>query len=239
MQSCSTALVKFVLFVFNVLFAISGLAILITGSVVLSQMNDFNYFLDQNATGPPIVLIVTGLLIFVIASIGCIGVIRESPKLLLTFALLLGIVFIMELAAGIAACFYRADMNNRLRSALEDSMRQSDKTDLDAWNHIQSEMMCCGIDNPSDWRRLSLNKTLPASCCRPPYIDEKVGHCFDSLALGKDKYFQDGCLNKLEMHISGNVMTLMIVGVCIAFLQILGIILAVYLASTVRYERQR
>ncbi|KAI9576673.1 hypothetical protein GQX74_010655 [Glossina fuscipes] len=32
----------------------------------------------------------------------------------------------------------RADMNNRLRSALEDSMRQSDKTDLDAWNHIQS-----------------------------------------------------------------------------------------------------
>uniref|UniRef100_A0A1B0B5X7 Macro domain-containing protein n=1 Tax=Glossina palpalis gambiensis TaxID=67801 RepID=A0A1B0B5X7_9MUSC len=32
----------------------------------------------------------------------------------------------------------RADMNNRLRSALEDSMRQSDKADLDAWNHIQS-----------------------------------------------------------------------------------------------------
>uniref|UniRef100_A0A1B0ACK9 Tetraspanin n=1 Tax=Glossina pallidipes TaxID=7398 RepID=A0A1B0ACK9_GLOPL len=118
-------------------------------------------------------------------------------------------------------------------------MRQSDKTDRDAWNHIQSEMMCCGVDNPSDWRRLSLNKTLPASCCRPPYIEEKVGHCFDSPALGKDKHFQDGCLNKLEMHVSGNVMTLMIVGVCVAFLQILGIILAVYLASTVRYERQR
>uniref|UniRef100_A0A1A9WP44 Uncharacterized protein n=1 Tax=Glossina brevipalpis TaxID=37001 RepID=A0A1A9WP44_9MUSC len=81
-------------------------------------------------------------------------------------------------------------MNHRLRGALEDSMKQSDKTDLEAWNHIQSEMMCCGIDDPTDWRRLSLNKTLPSSCCRPQYIDERVGHCFDSVAWGKDKYFQ-------------------------------------------------
>lgn len=64
-------------------FQISGLGILIAGAVVLADVNEFNHFIEGKVTAPPIVLIVTGLIIFVIASLGCFGAIKESPTLLL------------------------------------------------------------------------------------------------------------------------------------------------------------
>lgn len=58
------------------------MGLLISGIVVLNDVTDFNHFLDGRITAPPIVLIVTGLLIFVIAFLGCYGALKESPKLL-------------------------------------------------------------------------------------------------------------------------------------------------------------
>lgn len=62
---------------------ISGLGILIAGIVVLNDVDDFSHFLDGRITAPPIILIVTGLLIFLIAFLGCYGALKESPKLLM------------------------------------------------------------------------------------------------------------------------------------------------------------
>lgn len=53
------------------------------GAVVLADINEFNHFIQSNVTAPPIVLIVTGTIIFFIASLGCLGAIKESPKLLI------------------------------------------------------------------------------------------------------------------------------------------------------------
>ncbi len=61
---------------------VSGLAIFITGSIVLSDINEFNHFLDGRVTASPIVLIVTGAIILLIASLGCYGAIRESPSMM-------------------------------------------------------------------------------------------------------------------------------------------------------------
>lgn len=65
------------------IFQISGLGILIAGIVVLNDVMDFNHFLDGRLAAPPVILIVTGLLIFVIAFLGCYGALKESPKLLM------------------------------------------------------------------------------------------------------------------------------------------------------------
>lgn len=71
------------LFIYSANFQISGLGILIAGIVVLNDVTDFNHFLDGRLTAPPIILIVTGLLVFIIAFLGCYGALKESPKLLL------------------------------------------------------------------------------------------------------------------------------------------------------------
>ncbi|XP_037806608.1 23 kDa integral membrane protein [Lucilia sericata] len=239
MRSCGMSLIKYILFAFNIVFAISGLGILIAGSVVLADVNEFNHFIEGKVTAPPIVLIVTGLIIFLIASLGCFGAIKESPTLLLAYALLLAIIFIIELAVGIAASVFKNDLEMMIKNSLQDSIKRSNQEDTMAWDNIQRKLMCCGVDNPSDWRTMSANKTLPPSCCRPQYIEQNVGHCTESPALGKDKYYQEGCVGKLKERIEKNAIILIGVGIGIAFIQILGIILACYLASTIRHERNK
>ena len=102
----------------------------------------------------------------------------------------MAIIFIVELAVGIAASVFKGDLEMMVKNSLQDSIKRSNTDDTMAWDNIQSKLMCCGVDNPSDWRTMSANKTLPASCCRPQYIEEKIGHCRESPALGKDKYYQ-------------------------------------------------
>lgn len=125
---------------------ISGLGILIAGIVVLNDVDDFSHFLDGRITAPPIMLIVTGLLIFVIAFLGCYGAIKESPKLLMIvscslnfkfhftqttffnqFAVLLGIIFIVEIAVGIAAITFKNDLRDILNHQLHKSMNRQSK----------------------------------------------------------------------------------------------------------------
>lgn len=104
--------------------------------------------------------------------------------------MLLALVFIAELAVGIAGCVFKSDLEMMVRDSLQNTMKRSNGEDLMAWNHIQRKLMCCGVEYPSDWRTISRDKSLPPSCCRPQYIDENVGHCTESLALGRDKYYQ-------------------------------------------------
>ena len=139
-----------------------------------------------------------------------------------------------------------------------DSIKRSNDDDLKAWDNIQMKLMCCGVDNPADWREMSRDKTLRASCCRPELIDKAVGNCADAAPSGRDKYFQvrnsfedqiilsfalifffqqDGCVGKLRERIDKNAVILIGVGLGIAFIQILGIVLALYLASKIRHER--
>lgn len=91
---------------------------------------------------------------------------------------------------GIAASVFKSDLETMIKKSLQDSIQRSNTEDMRAWDNIQQKLMCCGVENPTDWRALSANKTLPPSCCRPQYIEESVGHCTESAALGKDKYFQ-------------------------------------------------
>lgn len=65
-------------------FQISGIGLIIAGSVVLSEVNEYGHFLEGKILAPPVVLIVAGCIIFLVASLGCYGAIRESYMLLVS-----------------------------------------------------------------------------------------------------------------------------------------------------------
>lgn len=54
------------------LWQVSGLGILIAGILVLIDVNEYDHFLEGKIQAPPIILIVTGALIFFIAFIGLV-----------------------------------------------------------------------------------------------------------------------------------------------------------------------
>jgi hypothetical protein len=63
-------------------FQLSGLGLIIAGGTVLADVGEFSHFIEGRVFAPPIVLIVAGVLIFLVASLGCYGAFRESPPLL-------------------------------------------------------------------------------------------------------------------------------------------------------------
>lgn len=150
--------------------------------------------------------------------------------------MLLAIIFIVEMAVGIAASVFKKDLESMVKNSLLETIKRSNSDDIMAWDNVQQKLHCCGVDTPADWRALSLNQTLPASCCNPRFMEADAVHCRDSPALGKDKYFQDGCVVKLKERIDKNAIILIGVGIGIAFIQILGIVLACYLASAIRRQ---
>lgn len=62
---------------------LSGLAIIIVGALVLSDVAELRQFLEGRIIAPPIILIITGTVVFVIAFLGCYGAIKENYLMLI------------------------------------------------------------------------------------------------------------------------------------------------------------
>lgn len=52
------------------------------GSIILTDLREFGHFVEGKVYAPPLILVVTGIIIFLIAALGCFGAIKESPVLL-------------------------------------------------------------------------------------------------------------------------------------------------------------
>jgi len=86
---------------------------LIAGALTYANIDKSNYFMEEvsekvNFTASPIALMVVGSIIFVIAFFGCCGAIRESNCMIITFAVLLLAILIMEIAIRIVV-FVRSE----------------------------------------------------------------------------------------------------------------------------------
>lgn len=102
----------------------------------------------------------------------------------------MGVVFIVELAVGIAACLFKADLDDLLQKSLKKTIERSSPDDLVAWDNAQRKLMCCGVTGPADWADFSRERSIRPSCCRPNQIDETTNDCSRSQAFYNDKYYQ-------------------------------------------------
>ncbi|KAJ8913828.1 hypothetical protein NQ315_003737 [Exocentrus adspersus] len=236
MITCELRLIKYILFIFNLIFAISGIGLIIAGSLVLSNVEEFSHFMESKVLAPPVVLIVVGVIVFLVASLGCYGAIRESYYLLMAYALCLLIIFIIEFAVGIAAASYKGEfqLSLALRNAMNSSLKKYDTSKLDkiAWDNVQRKLECCGVDGPNDWIR------RPSSCChalRENAPDPSPENCRNAKP-GDDYLYNYGCFPELEMKAARASKAITGVGIGVAFIQIIGIILACWLASAVKHK---
>uniref|UniRef100_A0A3Q0S2F0 Tetraspanin n=1 Tax=Amphilophus citrinellus TaxID=61819 RepID=A0A3Q0S2F0_AMPCI len=70
--------VKYLLFIFNFIFWICGLALVVLGIVVQVSLHNTYKINDPSASGAPIILIGVGLVIFFISFFGCCGAFKEN-----------------------------------------------------------------------------------------------------------------------------------------------------------------
>lgn len=239
----SANLVKYLLFLFNFLFVITGIAIMAIGLTVQGAYHNFREILDPQFFSVPTFLIVIGSFIFVIALFGCCGAYKENYCMTLTFSILLVFIFILELAAGISGYVLRNDSYNLVKSTLHSSMaKYGGKTSQEItfiWDEIQVDFDCCGVDSSKDWaipQNPLFNETfLPMSCCRA--VTGAIGtvKCIDP--DHEETLRKTGCVTSFGNFIKSHAVSLGAAGIAIAVIQFFGILFACYLSKQIKMQQ--
>ncbi|XP_031848239.1 CD63 antigen [Nomia melanderi] len=223
--------VKYLLFVFNLLFVITGVILLSSGVVIRGVYQGYQQFLDNKFLSVPSFLIAIGAIIFFIAFFGCCGAVRENYCMIITFTSLLVLVFILELAGGISGYVLRARASTIIKHRMNDMMvAYPNNTEVsEVWDEMQRKFNCCGTDSPFDWK--DIISPLPPSCCLP---EEGKHTDTTNCTLTSPTLHHNGCYQSLLSLIASHALQLGGIGIGIAIVQAIGIWFSSYLARSIK-----
>ncbi|XP_031561332.1 CD151 antigen-like isoform X2 [Actinia tenebrosa] len=175
-------------------------------------------------------MIAAGLLVVFVCIVGCVAVIKENRFILVSYIIMLVLIFILELATGVVAFIYRSEISDELLKGIRGKMNEYELSDdvTAAIDKLQMEYHCCGDIGAESWNSTSWkrerrgNNTVPDSCCKT-----YSKHC--GLRDHPSNINKEGCLTMLETFFKEQYSILAGVGVGIGLCQLFGIITAIVL----------
>ncbi|XP_072841725.1 tetraspanin-4 isoform X2 [Pogona vitticeps] len=190
--------IKYLMFVFNLLFWLGGCGILGVGIwLAVTQGN----FATLSSSFPSLsaanLLIITGTFVMIIGFVGCIGAIKENKCLLLSIDKYAQ----RDLKKGLH--LYGTDGNIGLTNA---------------WSIIQTDFRCCGVSNYTDWFEVYNTTRVPDSCCLE--FSENCG------LHSPGTWWKAPCYETVKIWLQENLLAVGIFGLCTALVQILGLTFA-------------
>ncbi|XP_014906992.1 CD63 antigen [Poecilia latipinna] len=225
--------VKYVLFFFNFISLLCGLALIVVGIVVQVSVHKSFQIVDASASAGPILLIVVGLLTFFVAFFGCCGAWKENHCMVATFSFFLSLVVIAEIAAVVLGYVYRDKVKTMIEKNLSDMIKnyKSGSQELkETVDKFQTTLKCCGDQNSTDWQNYGDDgKTVPDSCC----IEVKLG-CGNGTMTNSTVVYQQGCRDIMVKMLKKDAQWLIIAAIIVAVLQLLGIVFACLLMRGIR-----
>lgn len=230
------SLARFFLFGFNFVFVLTGIALIGMGAYIQIEMTQYIDFIGDQYLNTGVVLIIVGVIIFGIAFLGCCGAMKHNACMLLTFATLLSVIFIAEVALVIVCYVFKDDaepyIEKNMKKTMDNYQKQGNEGVAEVWDILQSEYRCCGISAAADWTGKGepafTSGQTPDSCCDLPDVEEGCGK------LPSNPKYKQGCLVKFVGDIKGNVPIVAGVGVGIALIQIIGVITACVIGKKVK-----
>ncbi|XP_029008429.1 CD151 antigen isoform X2 [Betta splendens] len=228
-KTCGVICLKYLLFIFNILFWLAGGAVLAVGVWTLVEKSDYISLLNSSVySASAYVLIAAGLIVVATGVIGCCATLKEMKSLLIVYLILLLCIFLLEIIAGVLAYIQYKELNEELRQNLKVTMQQKyhqpgEESVTHAVDKLQQEFKCCGSNHSSDWtesvwiQAADHARLVPDSCCKTP--SELCGQRDHPSNIYK---VEGGCIMKLEHFILSQLYILGAVGIGIAFLQLVG-----------------
>ncbi|XP_071989237.1 leukocyte surface antigen CD53 [Engystomops pustulosus] len=206
-------LLKYMLFVFNLLFWATGCAIIAIGIYFVVHNVYGTLFPHSPSMTVGNVLILFGCVIMVFGFLGCMGAIKENKCLLLTFFILLLLILLIEVVLAIVLFVYEKEIDPYVTKQLAISFEdhKPNKNNSTLWDDLQRSFKCCGINGSSDWK-----DDIPKSCC-----DEDV--------CSKANAFKEGCSAFFRSWFEKNFLYVGIATICISIIEVLGMSFALTL----------
>jgi hypothetical protein len=104
------------------------------------------------------------------------------------------------------------------------------------WDKTQDLLDCCGSMSYTDWEKNSVfanTSSVPDSCCK----DHKENCGKGALAESNPvNIYHEGCADQMIAWANRNIVIIGVVALVLAFIQIVGIIIACCLAAAIRKD---
>lgn len=252
-------LVKYILFVVNLAIFVLGCTVFGVGVWVFLDKPSFlvlfhevdSGFIELYATDAYIIIVVS-LLLIIVAFFGCCGSIKENRCMLGTYFVFILAAFIL---VAVAVVFnYSRDLKTSLKTPLEDALKKYDDQSTEdtpmfaykeAWNEVQKEMKCCGVNNVTDWidvKSFPKGMNKPAGCCMWEKNGKdisgnssKVETCRKSRdSVKSTMYYFDGCYTQIIKLIDANQNVVLYVTIGILGLLFLNLLFSFAMCTMVQ-----
>jgi len=209
--------------------------------------------------------LIAGLVLGLMAFLGCCGAITASKCLLGFFLSLLMLLTAGQLASAALLYLQEISIEPLLRAGVEETVKEKYHVNNTAtrlyWDHLQQGLECCGSAGPLDWvlsvhngytlntkeigiggpASLSLPFTIPPSCCRDTSDPLCSGTLLPRLRNSPDPaiYFTDGCLDKISSLLNDSVVLIASAGIGLLLLELLGLLAGCWLCCPSRRPFQK
>ena len=247
-MGCGTTCVKHFFFAFNFIFWLLGLGVAGIGIYSRVQNDSWKNILDTDAivTGANL-LIISGCLVAIIGFLGCCGAVKKYQCMLITYAVVVLLIFLLEIGTGVYTYVKRGTLQGKLEQGLKEGIMKeygkdnlADKGLTKAIDWFQKNVECCGFDGPDDWmtsywhnQTMAKNSTdVPTSCC-----NNQKSSC--NATIGSPDIFHQGCIAQGELLVKDNVAIIGGVGIGVAVIQLFGVVLAICLNKAFSEEKRR
>lgn len=161
------------------------------------------------------IAIFTGFAFFVTCLFGIFAALKRSRGLMLTYIIVMFIIFIFECASAITAVTNRDYLvgnsnlvkQQMLRYYTENSTQGMQITDT--WNKVMQDVQCCGTDGPQDWlnfqsayqNTFGTSNPWPPNCCKK-LSNSEVANPTNCRLGQKTDLFTKGCFQYIESMLS-------------------------------------
>lgn len=229
MATATTNCVKGLFLLFNLVFWLTGLALLVVG--LLSKFW-FGYMIrlstDIDYNLAPYITIGVGVFIVLVGFAGCWGAMKEHSWALKMYMGILGILFVAEIVGVATGYFMQTKVKSGLKGGIENAVRgyYENEDSRDAMDQVQSKIKCCGVTTYKDYFNKTTNGTqlkesVPKSCCK----DKDGKHCpYKDMRGLKNvtEIYTDGCYDVLLHDVTKNLVIIAGVLGGIVVFQLLG-----------------
>ncbi|XP_057317323.1 CD151 antigen-like [Hydractinia symbiolongicarpus] len=240
--SCGMTCLRYILFAFNFVFWIGGIALMGVGIYSRVQVGKWDDIIDDSTVPSAAnLMIIAGVLVMLIGFLGCCGAWKQNKCLLISYAICLILIFVLEIAAGIYAYVKRDDIQKELETGLMKGINntygaqdtKANKAFGDAIDWFQEKVECCGAKKPQDWSESvwatkAKKYYVPDSCCKLSGCSKKYGVSLDQF-VNSGKIYKEGCVQKGKDWVKAHISLVGGVTIGVAFVQLLGIIFAILL----------
>ncbi|GFU28304.1 tetraspanin-11 [Nephila pilipes] len=228
--------IKYALFLANCVILVCGISVFAVGVWTLADKSFMERLLGTDLyVSSTAILIATGVIVTIISFLGCFGAIKEIKCMLLTFFIILFMIFIIMLVGGILGYVFRNEVEKQMKQEMITSipLYKNETAVTDAWDAVQEYFKCCGIVVDSSpgydiWQKKNSefqkdrSKRVPESCCKRRDTSsvrtcqaEPFGNAFD-----------EGCSEKLEEFVKNHALILGGIGIGISCVLIVGMMLS-------------